>query len=317
MSTTGNSKRILVVYYSQSGQLARVARTIAGPLIAAKHDVTFVELEPERAFPFPWPFWQFLDAFPESVYLDPPPLKPWRADGRFDLVVLCYTVWFLSPAPPITAFLQSDRGRELLAGTPVVTVCACRNMWVMAQEAVKGLLAAAKAIHCDHVALIDPGPSLATFITTPRWMLTGRRDAMLGMPAAGLTDADIVATARFGKAIAHAMAAGTSDGSQPMLSDLGAVKVDVALMSSEKIGRRSFGVWGKLVRAVGPAGHPGRRPVLALYVTFLILMIVTVVPISMLVRAALTPFVRARLEADAVRHEQPSGSGTARVGEFS
>lgn len=310
-------RRILFVYFSQSGQMARVTKAIAAPLIERGHDVTFVALEPERPYPFPWPFWQFLDAFPESVSQDPGPLKPWHAEGRFDLIVLCYTVWYLSPAPPVTAFLKSDQGRELLRGTPVITVTACRNMWVMAQEQVKALLLSAGARHSDHVALIDPGPALATFITTPRWMFTGRRTPMWGMPAAGLTDDDVAATARFGRAIARAFDDGTLDGSRAVLRELGAARVDPALLASERIGRRSFAVWSRLVRAAGAAGSPTRLPVLALYVTFLITAIITIVPLSMLIRAALKPLVRTKLEAEAAGFEQPSGSGTARVSEFS
>lgn len=315
MATT--PRRVLFVYFSQSGQMARVAHAIAAPLIGDGHDVTTIALEPERPFPFPWPFWQFLDAFPESVAHDPPRLKPWHAEGRFDLIVLCYTVWYLSPAPPITALLKSEEGRRLLRDTPVITVTACRNMWVMAQEQVKVFLQAAGARHCDHVALVDPGPALATFITTPRWMFTGRRTPMWGMPAAGLAESAVAATARFGKAIARALADGTLDGSRPVLRELGAAKIDPALLTSERIGRRSFTVWSRLVRAAGTAGSPSRLPVLAIYLTFLVVAIVTVVPVTMLIRAVLQPLVRARLEAEAAHYEQPSGSGTARVSEFS
>jgi hypothetical protein len=297
--------------------MARVAKAIAAPLQNAGHDVTSIALEPERPYPFPWPFWTFLDAFPESVAHDPAALKPWRAEGRFDLIVLCYTVWYLSPAPPITAFLKSDAGQRVLRDRPVITVTACRNMWVMAQEQVKSLLKAADARHCDHVALVDPGPALATFITTPRWMFTGRRTPMWGMPAAGLTDADVAATARFGRAIARALDENSLDGSRPVLRELGAARVDPALLASERIGRRSFTIWSRIVRAAGVAGSPSRMPVLALYVTFLITAIVTIVPVTMLIRAALKPLVRTRLEAEAASFEQPSGSGTARVSEFS
>lgn len=310
-------RRILFVCFSQSGQMARVAKAIAAPLINAGHDVTSVALEPESPFPFPWPFWTFLDAFPESVAHVPPALKPWSVEGRFDLIVLCYTVWYLSPAPPITAFLTSEQGKRVMRDTPVVTVTACRNMWVMAQEQVKTLLKSAGARHCDHVALVDPGPALATFITTPRWMFTGRRTPMWGMPAAGLTDADVAATARFGRAMARAMDEGTLDGSRPVLRELGAAKVDPALLASERIGRRSFTIWSKLVRAAGTAGSPSRLPVLAIYVTFLVTAIVTIVPVTMLIRAALKPLIRTKLEAEAAGYEQPSGSGTARVSEFS
>ncbi|MFV0277149.1 MAG: dialkylresorcinol condensing enzyme, partial [Parahaliea sp.] len=102
-------KNVLVIHYSQSGQLNSVVDTFTRALVDAPDiDVRFEQLEPERPFPFPWPFLQFLDTFPESVYLDPPPLKPLSLTGDedFDLVILAYQVWFLSPSLPTTAFLQ-------------------------------------------------------------------------------------------------------------------------------------------------------------------------------------------------------------------
>ncbi len=308
--------KVLVVYYSQSGQLRRVTESLIEPLQASGARVDVAALEPQQPYPFPWPFWQFLDAFPECVYLDPRPIKAWQAAGPYDLILLCYTVWFLSPAPPVTAFLQSAASRELLHDTPVVTVTACRNMWIQAQEDIKALLAPTGARHCDHVALVDPGPALATFITTPRWMFTGRRDAFWGMPAAGLRDQDIAASRRFGRALATALAAGRLDGSRPVLAGLAAARIDPALMLSERIGKRSFRIWGRLVRAAGRPGAAARRPVLALYITTLILMIVTIVPLTMLLRAALWPVLKKRMLAQAAIYEAPSGCGTDRMGEF-
>src|SRR5258708_12814551 len=80
---------------------------------------------------------------PESVLLEPPALEPLsvRPGEPFDLVVLAYQVWFLAPSGPITAFLKSEAGRQLLRGRPVVTLIACRNMWLTAQEAVNRLIA--------------------------------------------------------------------------------------------------------------------------------------------------------------------------------
>lgn len=285
-------KKVLIVQYSQSGQLEAVARSIAGPLRADDGvELQTLNLEPQTPWPFPWSFWQFLDAFPECVYLDPPPNRPWQLSGDFDLVILCYTVWFLSPAPPITAFLQSEAGRELLRDTPVITVTACRNMWMQAQEQVRQLLESAGARHADHVALTDPGPAMATFVTTPRWMLSGRRDAFLGLPPAGLTTEQIDGAARFGRAIRAALRDGRLDGRSSVLHGLGAAPVDPALLASETIGRRSFRIWGRLLRAVGRPGAASRRPVLAVYVCFLLLLIVTVVPVSMALRALLLSLI--------------------------
>ncbi|MGQ0586067.1 MAG: dialkylresorcinol condensing enzyme [Gammaproteobacteria bacterium] len=305
---------VLVVYHTQSGQLERAARAVAAPLAAAGHTVEFVRLEAEHGYPFPWTFWRFLDAFPESVHLDPPALKPWRAGARYDLVLLAWSPWFLSPAPEAVAFLKSDAARALLRGTPVVTLTANRGMWVLAQQQVQELLVAAGARHCDHIALVDPN-KLSSFITTPHWLLTGRPEPFWGLPRAGVPPAEIEAAARFGRALVPALAAGL-DGSRPALTGLAAARVDPALLTSEKIGRRSFRVWGKLVRTAGGPGAPMRRPVLAVYVVFLIAMIVTVVPLSLLLRTLLKPLLRARLSAQAARYERPSGSGTERLQEF-
>jgi hypothetical protein len=309
-------KQVLVVHHTQSGQLERAARALAAPLAAAGHGVEFLRLETQPAYPFPWGFWTFLDAFPESVYLDPPALQPWRtAAGRYDVVILCWSPWFLSPAPAATAFLQSAGGRALLRDTPVVTLTASRGMWVQAQEEVKNLLAAAGARHCDHIALDDPH-KLSSFVTTPHWLLTGRQDPFWGLPRAGVPDATIAGAARFGRALGRALADGSLDGRRPVLTGLAAATVDPALLASEKIGRRSFRVWGKLVRAAGGPGAPMRRPVLGLYVVFLVTMIVTVVPVSLLIRSLLKPLLRARLQAQAASYERPSGAGTERMREF-
>ena len=158
-------KRVLVVYFSQSGQLARVARGLVSPLAEAD-DMELVEevLRPIRPYPFPWSFWSFLEVMPETVLLEPPPLQPLavRAEERFDLIVLAYQVWYLAPSGPMTAFLKSETGRKLVRGRPMVTVIACRNMWLAAQETVKRLIQEAGGRLRDNVAFVDRGGTLAS-----------------------------------------------------------------------------------------------------------------------------------------------------------
>src|SRR6267154_1156243 len=73
-------KRVLLVHFSQTGQLTRLARRLSSPLTGAG-DVELVEevLRPRRPYPFPWPAWRFLDAMPETVLLEPPVLEPFAA----------------------------------------------------------------------------------------------------------------------------------------------------------------------------------------------------------------------------------------------
>ncbi len=57
---------------------------------------------------------------------------------------------------------------------------------------MKSLLFDVNAKLIDNIVLIDQGSSLSTFITTPRWMLTGRRNAFWKIfPKAGVSKEDI------------------------------------------------------------------------------------------------------------------------------
>jgi hypothetical protein len=303
-------KRVLVVHFSQTGQLARIARRLVSPLAGAA-EVELVEevLRPRKPYPFPWPFWRFLDAMPESVLLEPPELEPLspRAEGSFDLIVLAYQVWFLAPAGPMVAFVRSDAGRRLLRGRPVVTVIACRNMWLNAQETMKRLVREAGGELRDNVAFTDRGAALASFITTPRWVLTGRREAFWGLPAAGVAEDEIAGADRFGRALLAALREGRERDGGPMLAGLGAARVDERLILSERAGQRAFAAWSRLIRLGGRAGSAGRVPLLALFGLYLVAMIVTVVPASLLLQRLLRPFLVGRLESRRTYFESPSG----------
>jgi hypothetical protein len=303
-------KRILLVHYSQSGQLSRVARRLVGPLAAAD-DIELVEevLRPVRPYPFPWSFFGFLDAMPESVLLDPPALEPLAvpADEHFDLVILAYQVWYLAPSGPVTAFLKSDAGRRLISGRPVVTVIACRNMWLVAQEAVKRLIGEAGGRLKDNVVFTDQGGTIATLVTTPRWMLTGKRDAFLGLPAAGVAEEEIAGAERFGRALLAALRSGRERDAGAMLAGLGAARVDPTLIFSERAARRAFGAWSRIIRLGGKRGSPGRLPFLALFCVYLVAMVVTIVPPSLLVQRLLRPLLARRLESQKAYFELPSG----------
>lgn len=303
-------KRVLVVNFSQTGQLSEITERIVAPLREAGHEVHLETLLPETPFPFPWPIIDFFDAFPECAQLDPPPLRPLSiaADTPFDLVILTYQVWYLAPALPMTAFLQSPEGKRLLSGKPVVTLVACRNMWLSAQETMKQLIADAGGRLIDHLAFTDQGHPLATFITTPRWVWTGKRDGFLSLPPAGVSADEIRQARRFGLALADGLSRDGEKTGQPMLAGLRAVNVNPRLAMSERAGRRAFGVWSRFVRLFGRRGQWRRRPVLLLFVIYLIALIITVVPISLLLQWLFSPLLKPRLERLKAELEKPSGS---------
>jgi len=303
-------KRVLVVHFSQTGQLARIARCMASPL-AGSDEIELVEeiLRPRTPYPFPWPLLRFFDAMPEAVLLDPPPIEPLavRPDAHFDLVVLAYQVWFLSPSGPVTAFLKSESGKRLLRGKPVVTVIACRNMWLNAQETVKQLIQEAGGELRDNVVFTDDAPTLATLITTPRWLLTGKRDGFLGLPPAGIAEQDIAGAERFGHALLRALRDGREKRGGPMLGGLGAARVDPRFIFSERAGKRAFGAWSRIIRLGGAPGSLLRLPLVVLFCLYLVAMILAVVPASLLLQRLLRPLLARRLESQKTYFELPSG----------
>ena len=303
-------KNVLVVNYSQTGQLADVTAQVIAPLAAAGHKVHLETLVPETPFPWPWSLVDFVDVFAESVQLDAPPLKPLSipGDAEFDLVILTYQVWYLSPALPIVAFLNSARAKHLLKGKPVVTLVACRNMWLTAQQTMQRLIAEAGGELRDHIAFTDNAHALATLITTPRWVLTGKRDSFLGLPPAGVSGEDVRGARRFGRALADALDHDGEKAGTPMLTGLRAAPVNPRLAISEKAGHRAFRVWSKIIRSFGKRGQWRRRPILAVFTIYLIAMVFTVVPLSLLLQWLLSPLLKPRLARLRAELEQPSGA---------
>jgi hypothetical protein len=303
-------RHVLIVHFSQTGQLDRLTQSVCAPLLERDDiQVDHLLLEPAQAYPFPWPFLQFFRIFPETVLMQPQPLKPLKVDAskRYDLIILAYQVWFLSPAQPLTAFLASPEAAQLLKDTPVVTLIGCRNMWLMAQEKVKARLNQLGAKLLDNIALTDECGTAASFLSTPLWLFTGRQKPYSWVPRAGIAEAEIAGARRFGVAIQQRLSADGLPLNAPMLRGLGAVKVDEKLIASEKVGNRSFQLWSRLLSALGPAQSHRRGLGLIVYIVFLLCLIVTVVPLSALLKKLLAPLTRARTQREKAYFAGPSG----------
>ncbi|MFW3411942.1 dialkylresorcinol condensing enzyme [Aliarcobacter butzleri] len=313
-----NKKKILIVSYSQTGQLNNLVENFTKPLLENENfELIFKKIKPEKEFSFPWNFMTFMNTFPESVLMTPSKLEDIKDDeNEFDLIILAYTVWFLSPSIPISSFLQSNYSKNKFKNKPVVTLIGCRNMWIMAQEKIKKLLEDLDAILIDNVVLIDKGNSLETFITTPRWMLTGKKDSFLGLSSAGISEDEIIKTQRFGKALVKALEMDKEKEHNSLLHGLKAVEVDPKLIKSEKIGHKSFLIWGKLIKKIGDTESKKRKIAVMFYLVFLLLMIITVVPINMVVQTIIRKINKKSIQKQKEFYELPSGSEDYRMKEF-
>jgi hypothetical protein len=313
-----NQKKVLVISYSQTGQLNNLVNNFTKPLLESENiELVYKNIKPKKPFLFPWTLMTFMDTFPESVYLEPCEIEEFEEDtNEYDLIILSYQVWFLSPSIPISSFLKSDWAKKKLKNKPIITLIGCRNMWIMAQEKIKNMLLNLDAKLIDNVVLIDKGNSVETFITTPRWMLTGKKDSIFGLSSAGINESEIIKSQRFGRALVDALKNDKEKENKSLLYGLKAVKVNTKLIKSEQIGTKSFMIWGKLIRKIGKPGDIKRKPIVLLYLVFLILMIITVVPLNMIVQSILRKINNNSLIKQKELYELPSGSKEERVKEY-
>lgn len=245
-------KKVLVLYYSQSGQLHRVLDQLTEPLRQSNQiDITYCEIKLEQNYGFPWQKADFFDVFPESFKQVPQPIQSLPSEvvqTKYDLVILGYQVWYLSPSIPINSFLQSADAKTILANTAVVTVSGSRNMWVMAQEKIKKLLVEANSTLVGNIALVDRNVNLISVITIVDWMFSGKQRRVWGfLPKPGISEEEILHSNRFGAIIAKFVVNNCYKGLQSELIDNGAVEVRHFLVSMDRKANKMFKIWSSFI----------------------------------------------------------------------
>ena len=282
-------ERILVIYYSQSGQLKQIADHFAAPFTRAGILVDFYEIEMETPYPFPWNNEAFFGAFPESFLEIPQPIRPVPAaimEQQYSLVVLAYQVWYLSPSIPITSFLKSEQAAHLLSGKPIVTLSGTRNMWIKAQEKIGQMLQKYNAPIVANIALTDRHHNHISVLTIVHWLFTGKKDRYFIFPKAGVSDKDIASAAQYGEIVLkHKQKGDYSPTLQKEIVAQGGVQVKPFLLSAEKKANRLFGIWVRLIY-----GSPRRKFLLKCFHAYLYFAIWILMPIVWLFYWLTYPF---------------------------
>lgn len=245
-------KNVLVLYYTQSGQLEDIAKSITNPLAEDKSiTMTFCEIKMKKPFPFPWDNVSFFDAFPES-YLEIPseiePIDEAVLNQKYDLIILAYQIWFLSVSIPVNSFLKSSYATKLLKDTPVVTVIGCRNMWIMAHQKLKNHLKNLNAKLVGNIVLVDRAPNLISVITIVEWMFSGEKKKYLGIfPKPGVSESDIKNAEEFGESLHTALTHSDFKNLQQNLIQQNAVEINDFLLKAETKGSKIFSKWAKFI----------------------------------------------------------------------
>lgn len=242
-------KKVLAIYYTQSGQLGEIIDNFTTPLIESGASVEKVNINPPSAYPFPWTGKSFFSVMPDCVLGIPREQAPFELKEKsYDLIVLGYQPWFLSPSIPVNTLLSNTAFKALLKDTPVITITGARNMWITAFERIKKILQNAGAKLTGHIVLVDKHPNFVSFVTIFFWMLTGRKERFLNIfPKPGVAGTDISNTQEFGRIVEPYLNNNRWEGMQAELVAKKAVEIKYNLMFIESKASRIFSLWANFI----------------------------------------------------------------------
>ncbi len=277
-------KDILIVYYTQSGQMKQILEN----LVTDMHgdcNITWEEITPSVKYPFPWTAKSFFNVMPESVQAIPCSLDypTDNANKEWDLVILGYPIWYLSPAIPVTSFLKSDYAKKLLNNQKIVTVIGSRNMWAAAQEDLKKLLKDIGGNLVGNIVLRDRHQNLMSVGSIVHWMFTGLKTKKGIFPKPGVSDNDIKNSSRFGSVILEALKNNNFTDLQNNLLKVKAVDYLPDIASMELKAKRIFNIWSNIILKKAKKGNEARDKWVKIFKYYLFAVIIVLSPIASLV----------------------------------
>ena len=245
-------KNVLVIHYSQSGQLTEILDNLTLPFSSDEEiNIIHYTIEMEKEFPFPWNKSAFFNAFPESFLQIPAVIKaPSNTilEKQYDLIILGYQVWYLSPSIPVNSFLKSTFAKQLFKNTPVITVIGARNMWVKAHEKMKVLLTDVGANLVGNIALVDRNINHVSVVTIVHWMFSGEKTNYLGIfPKPGVSESEIKNASKFGNVIKQSLKNKNFNNLQDELLKLNAVEIRPFLVEMDKKANKMFKIWSNFI----------------------------------------------------------------------
>lgn len=282
-------KQILVLYYTQSGQLKDIVDSILKPIKSVENiEIVYEKITPKVHYPFPWKIISFFDSFAESVNNIPCEIETLKFDSNqnYDLVIFAYQIWYLNPSIPSISALFNQKFQAVIKDTPVITVIGSRNMWILAQEKVKNIIYNAGGKLVGNIVLRDRSSNLIGIITIVYWLIFGKKGRFLWIfPKPGVSNEDINNCSLFGETILKDFKNNNFSNLQNKLIVQKAVEVFPSLLIFENRISRIFKIWAKFILKSGEAGDKKRIPKLYFFIFYLILAILILAPVSAIISA--------------------------------
>lgn len=270
-------KKGLVIFYSQTGQTRKAVDQFCLGLEGFEWDQLLIQ--EKNTYAFPWGINSFFRLFPKCVTGKGTELAPIEINDQedYDLVVLGYQVWFLSLSLPMQSALRDPRIQRVLRNSPVLAIVTCRNMWISAVEKTNRILKNLGAGKIKTLVLCDLSPAWATFVTTPRWLLKGKKEAFGIFPEAGIAQKDFQSCFALGRDMA-------SRGFEEVDTVAYSHRQTYACVIMEKVGYLMFFIGAHTIEFLAPKENLFKDLMLAFFRLWLVTAILVLLPLTALLQ---------------------------------
>ncbi len=188
----GQSARVLLLYYTFTGQSLKVLEAAADVFRERGYEVHMAEIEftderyAERFSRFPmrrvWP--DMLSVLQAQKRGDIGEIRtpPTVRDTDYDLICIGSPTWWQTVSMPMRSFLKSEEGRQLLAGKPFAVFVVCREYWQENLAAVRDLAEKRGGRFVDEIHFTYPGDTVRSMLSLTSYLGSGQyRDRYLGV----------------------------------------------------------------------------------------------------------------------------------------
>lgn len=182
-------ERILVVYYSQTGQLKKILKNFCQNQ-GHGYIFDFIEITTSQ-YVFPLTWWKMFDMFPESVLQVPCEISYNKPNlQKYDVIVLGFQTWFLHLSLPMLSFIRSQDFNSFVSKKKVCLIMDCRNSWKEAMKTMENaVITNGGNIIGKHVFSNTCGNFMGV-ISILNWFFTGKKKKSF-LPEAGVSQNEI------------------------------------------------------------------------------------------------------------------------------
>ena len=156
---TGKTPRVLIIFFSFSGQTSGILSQLAAGLKELDVEVSYEKLRPVKPLRFPVgnvfsTFVLMLTTFLRfRVPIQDLSSKPDNRD--YDLIILAGPTWSYNPSGPVLSMLDRD-GKRIFCGRTVLPLISCRGYWRFHWYGLRALLKKCRATVPNVVAFSHP-----------------------------------------------------------------------------------------------------------------------------------------------------------------